>query len=84
MEENTMTAIIKVGVILEGPHAGYCTIHIQQEPWGHHKNEVVRVFESESRYLTVQTAERLSQLLRGMPVYYSDRLSAEEFLERAQ
>jgi hypothetical protein len=76
-----MYAVIKVGVLLEGEHKGWCIIHVQQEPWGKHKKEIVRVFESPSRHHTVVVAERLSGLL-GLNVYYSDHVSMQEFLER--
>lgn len=76
-----MYAIIKVGTILEGEDKGFFTIHVRQEPWGEHKNEEVRVYQTPNRFHVVQVAERLSEILQ-LNVYYSDHLTVQEFLER--
>ena len=76
-----MHAIIKVGTIIEGEGKGTCTIHVRQEPWGEHKNEEVRVYQTQNRFHVVQVAERLAELLH-LNVYYSDHLTVQEFLER--
>ena len=81
--EEKMWATIRVGIIIQEDWPDEFVINIYQEPWGLHKNEIVRVFRTNDRFHIVQVAERLSELLQ-LNVTYSDKLTVEEFLERAR